>query len=119
TRTYNKLTDKDVKGNQTNVILKVHRQMSNGSVIKAMSNIQMYMLKYTNEKITISNIGCPSLLMYEPNKTHSKKFKRLGMNYVNYNSNGQIWVFVKDPVQVGVVSDTNQQLTLHIILHDG
>uniref|UniRef100_M1AKZ1 Uncharacterized protein n=1 Tax=Solanum tuberosum TaxID=4113 RepID=M1AKZ1_SOLTU len=47
--------------------------MSNGSVIKAMSNIQMYMLKYTNEKITISNIGCPSLLMYEPNKVLVQK----------------------------------------------
>lgn len=61
------------KGTKLMSLLKVHRQMSNGSVIKAMSNIQMYMLKYTNEKITISNIGCPSLLMYEPNKVLVQK----------------------------------------------
>lgn len=37
-----------------------------------------------------------------------------GMKYVNYNQNGQIWVFIKEHIQVGVISDTDQQLTLHL-----
>ncbi|KAH0679730.1 hypothetical protein KY284_020815 [Solanum tuberosum] len=51
---------------------------------------------------------------------HIQKFKRrLGMQYVNYNSNGQIWVFVKENIQVGVILDTTQQITLQLTLKDG
>lgn len=34
------------------------------------------------------------------------------MQYVNYKVNCQIWVFVKETIQVGVVSHFDQQLTL-------
>ncbi|XP_015160507.1 uncharacterized protein [Solanum tuberosum] len=51
---------------------------------------------------------------------HIQRYKRrLGMNYVNYNVNGQIWVFVREHVHVGVISDSEQQLTLQLTLEDG
>jgi len=51
---------------------------------------------------------------------HIRKYKRrLGMQYVNYNSNGQIWVFIQEGIHVGVVSDSEQQLTLHLSFHNG
>ncbi|KAH0672962.1 hypothetical protein KY290_025245 [Solanum tuberosum] len=52
--------------------------------------------------------------------THIQRFKRrLGMQYVNYNSNGQIWIFIREHIQVGVISDSEQQLTLHLTMEDG
>ncbi|KAG5585574.1 hypothetical protein H5410_046008 [Solanum commersonii] len=33
--------------------------------------------------------------------------RRLGMRYVNYNTNGQIWVFIKECISVGVIADTS------------
>lgn len=49
------------------------------------------------------------------------KYKRkLGMQYVNCNQNGKIWVFVQDHVQVGVISYIEQQLSLKLhILETG
>lgn len=40
------------------------------------------------------------------------------MQYVNYNANGQIWVFVKSGIQEGVISNSEQQLTLQLTLED-
>ncbi|KAG5591021.1 hypothetical protein H5410_041535 [Solanum commersonii] len=52
--------------------------------------------------------------------THIQRFKRrLGMQYVNYNNNGQIWIFIREHIQVGVISDSEQQLTLHLTMEDG
>ncbi|KAH0758309.1 hypothetical protein KY290_021802 [Solanum tuberosum] len=66
-------------------------------------------------KALIWNIRSP----FQDNR-HIQKFKRrLGMQYVNYNSNGQIWVFVKENIQVGVILDTTQQITLQLTLEDG
>ncbi|KAG5619746.1 hypothetical protein H5410_004964, partial [Solanum commersonii] len=49
-----------------------------------------------------------------------QKYKRrLGMQYVNYNSNGQIWVFIQEGIHVGVLSDSEQQLTLQLSFHNG
>ncbi|XP_049385889.1 uncharacterized protein LOC125850006 [Solanum stenotomum] len=51
---------------------------------------------------------------------HIQRYKRrLGMSYVNYNNNGQIWVFVKEHIHVGIISDTEQQLSLQLTLEDG
>ncbi|XP_049357633.1 uncharacterized protein LOC125822286 [Solanum verrucosum] len=51
---------------------------------------------------------------------HIQKYKRrLGMSYVNYNSNDQIWSFIKEHIQVGIISDTEQQLPLQLTLEDG
>lgn len=41
------------------------------------------------------------------------------MQYVNFNKNGQIWIFVNHNIQGGVISDSNQQLTLLLTLEDG
>ncbi|XP_049357066.1 uncharacterized protein LOC125821728 [Solanum verrucosum] len=41
------------------------------------------------------------------------------MRYINYNTNGQIWVFIKEGTSVGVISDTKQQLTLQLTLDNG
>uniref|UniRef100_A0A0V0HEY5 Putative ovule protein n=1 Tax=Solanum chacoense TaxID=4108 RepID=A0A0V0HEY5_SOLCH len=54
-------------------LLKVHRQMSNGSVLKQCQISRCTCLNIQMRKITISNIGCPSLLMYEPNKVLVQK----------------------------------------------
>lgn len=52
--------------------------------------------------------------------THIHSYKRsLGMQYANYNTNGQIWVFIKKGISVGVVSDTKQQLSLQLTLANG
>jgi len=49
-----------------------------------------------------------------------QKYKRrLGMQYVNYNANGQIWIFINEQIQVGVVSDSDQQLSLQLTMADG
>ncbi|KAH0729153.1 hypothetical protein KY289_000341 [Solanum tuberosum] len=54
------------------------------------------------------------------NSKHIQRYKRrLGMHYVNYNVNGQIWVFVKQHVYVGVIADSEQQLTLQLTLENG
>ncbi|XP_015159308.1 uncharacterized protein [Solanum tuberosum] len=54
------------------------------------------------------------------NSRHIQRYKRrLGMHYVNYNVNGQIWVFVKQHVHVGVIADSEQQLTLQLTLENG
>ncbi|KAH0716908.1 hypothetical protein KY290_013484 [Solanum tuberosum] len=43
------------------------------------------------------------------------KFKRkLGMQYANLNQNGKIWIFVQEHVQNGVISDTEQQISLQL-----
>ncbi|KAH0698743.1 hypothetical protein KY284_012958 [Solanum tuberosum] len=43
------------------------------------------------------------------------KFKRrLGMHYANLNQNGKIWIFVQEHVQMGVISDTEQQISLQL-----
>ncbi|KAG5590749.1 hypothetical protein H5410_041263 [Solanum commersonii] len=49
----------------------------------------------------------------EARNIHKYK-RRLGMQYANYNINGKIWVFIQDHIQVGVLSDTEQQLTLQL-----
>lgn len=41
------------------------------------------------------------------------------MHFVNYNANGQIWVFVNHHIHVGVISDSEQQLTLLLTLEGG
>jgi len=56
---------------------------------------------------------------FQNNRQVQKYKRRLGMQYVNYNSNGQIWVFIEERIHVGVVSDTEQQLTLHLSFHNG
>ncbi|KAG5631193.1 hypothetical protein H5410_002910 [Solanum commersonii] len=46
---------------------------------------------------------------------HIHKYKRrLGMQYANYNQNGKIWVFIQEHVHVGVLSDSEQQLSLQL-----
>ncbi|KAH0693154.1 hypothetical protein KY290_021334 [Solanum tuberosum] len=46
---------------------------------------------------------------------HIHKYKRrLGMQYANYNQNGKIWVFIQEHIHVGVLSDTEQQLSLQL-----
>lgn len=40
------------------------------------------------------------------------------MSYVNYDTNCQIWVFVNDHVQSGIISDSDQRLTLYLTLKD-
>jgi len=45
--------------------------------------------------------------------------RRIAMPYANYNTNGKIWVFVNHHIQVGVVADSDQQLTLQLTLEDG
>ncbi|KAG5631299.1 hypothetical protein H5410_003016 [Solanum commersonii] len=45
--------------------------------------------------------------------------KRLGMAYANYNINGKIWLFVKEDIQVEVVSDSEQQLTIEMLFPSG
>lgn len=43
------------------------------------------------------------------------KYKsRLRMSYANYNQNGKIWVFIQDHIQVDVILDAEQQLTLRL-----
>lgn len=37
---------------------------------------------------------------------------------MNFNINGQIWVFVQDNIQVGVIFDSKQQLTLQLTMVD-
>ncbi|KAH0673928.1 hypothetical protein KY284_025015 [Solanum tuberosum] len=49
----------------------------------------------------------------EARNIHKYK-RRLGMQYANYNINGKIWLFIQDHIQVGVLSDTEQQLTLQL-----
>ncbi|KAK4734318.1 hypothetical protein R3W88_008579 [Solanum pinnatisectum] len=52
--------------------------------------------------------------------THIHNYKRrLGMQYANYNTNGQIWVFIKEGISVGVISDMEQQLSLQLTLANG
>lgn len=52
------------------------------------------------------------------NVTQIQRYKRrLGMQYVNVN--GKTCVFVNQHIQVWVVSDSEQQLTLHLTLVDG
>ncbi|KAK4726805.1 hypothetical protein R3W88_031722 [Solanum pinnatisectum] len=52
--------------------------------------------------------------------THIQRFKRrLGMQYVNYNANGKIWVFINSNIHVDVISNTRQQLSLLLTLEDG
>lgn len=49
------------------------------------------------------------IALFEPfqDTWHIQKFKRrLGMQYVNYNTNVLIWVFVNQHIQVGVISDS-------------
>lgn len=41
------------------------------------------------------------------------------MQYVNFNQNDQIYVFIQDHIQVGVIYDTKQKISLHITLKDG
>ncbi|KAK4706480.1 hypothetical protein R3W88_033958 [Solanum pinnatisectum] len=54
------------------------------------------------------------------NSRHIQRYKRrLGMHYVNHNVNGQIWVFVKQHIHVGVIADSEQQLTLQLTLENG
>ncbi|KAK4706496.1 hypothetical protein R3W88_033945 [Solanum pinnatisectum] len=36
------------------------------------------------------------------------------MQYANYNQNGKIWVFIQEHIHVGVLSDTEQQLSLQL-----
>ncbi|KAK6791385.1 hypothetical protein RDI58_010466 [Solanum bulbocastanum] len=56
---------------------------------------------------------------FQDTRNIQKFTRRLGMQYVNFNKNGQIWVFVNHNIQVGVISDSNQQLTLLLTLEDG
>lgn len=44
---------------------------------------------------------------------HVQQYKRrLGMTYANYNINGKIWLFINNGIQVEVMSDTKQTLTI-------
>ncbi|WMV24325.1 hypothetical protein MTR67_017710 [Solanum verrucosum] len=62
----------------------------------------------------------PQIIQGDKDTSQIQTYKMiLGMNYVNYNANGKIWVFVKEHTQVGVISDTDQQITLQLTLEDG
>lgn len=43
----------------------------------------------------------------------------MGIHYVNFNINGKIWTFVQEHIQVGVIFDSEQQLTLQLTMVDG
>jgi len=53
----------------------------------------------------------------EGNQIHKYK-RRLGMSYATHNQNVKIWVFVQDHIHVGVISNTDQQLTLQLHFQD-
>lgn len=44
--------------------------------------------------------------------------RRLNMNKAGANINGKIWFFVKDSVELEVIRDSDQQITLKLILED-
>ncbi|KAG5594870.1 hypothetical protein H5410_036102 [Solanum commersonii] len=53
------------------------------------------------------------------NINNIQRFKRrLGMEYANYNCNGKIWVFIKDHIQVEVLADSDQMLTMRLLFLD-
>lgn len=56
---------------------------------------------------------------FKDNRQIQKYKRRSDMQYTNYNSNDQIWVFIQDGIHVGVVSDSEQQLTLQLTLSKG
>lgn len=41
------------------------------------------------------------------------------MKHVNYNANGEVWVFANDNIQVSVILDTEQKLSLLLTLKNG
>lgn len=56
-----------------------------------------------------------ALMEYFQDTRNIQSFKRkLEMKHVKYNVYGQIWVFIKDHNQVGVIADYEQQLTLQL-----
>lgn len=51
---------------------------------------------------------------------HVQQYKRrLGMTYANYNINGKIWLFINNGIQVEVMSDTKQTLTIKMLFKNG
>ncbi|XP_059285583.1 uncharacterized protein LOC132039048 [Lycium ferocissimum] len=46
---------------------------------------------------------------------HIQRFRRrLGMKYAHHNCNGKIWFFVNDNIDVEVIQDTDQQITVKL-----
>lgn len=41
------------------------------------------------------------------------------MSYSNYNVNGKIWLFVNNGIQVDVIFDSDQQLTIKMVFENG
>ncbi|XP_060181187.1 uncharacterized protein LOC132610801 [Lycium barbarum] len=53
------------------------------------------------------------------NSRNIQRYKRrLGMNFAGYNCNGKIWYFVEDGVDVEVLMDTDQQVTIKLLLQN-
>ncbi|XP_060216615.1 uncharacterized protein LOC132644079 [Lycium barbarum] len=44
--------------------------------------------------------------------------RRLGMRYAHYNCNGKIWFFVYDNVDVEILQDLEQQITIKLLFQD-
>ncbi|XP_060182761.1 uncharacterized protein LOC132612660 [Lycium barbarum] len=44
--------------------------------------------------------------------------RRLGMRYAHYNCNGKIWFFVNDNVDVEILQDLEQQITIKLLFQD-
>ncbi|XP_059288673.1 uncharacterized protein LOC132042062 [Lycium ferocissimum] len=60
-----------------------------------------------------------SLLEPFQQSRHIDRYKRrLGMNLANHNCNGKIWFFVTDGIEVDVLMDTDQQVTIKMLFQD-
>ncbi|XP_060211805.1 uncharacterized protein LOC132639371 [Lycium barbarum] len=44
--------------------------------------------------------------------------RRLGIRYAHYNCNGKIWLFVNDNVDVEILQDLEQQITIKLLFQD-